>query len=323
METQVSNALVTGGAGFIGSHIVDVLVSNGCKVRVVDNLTTGKLANIAHLKDKVEFYEADIREAEAMVDLAKGCDVIFHQAAEVSVPKSVKNPVASAMINEIGTLNILEAARKNSARRVVLASSCAVYGNDPEMPKHEAMKPSPQSPYAVQKLNGEIYARLYSDLYGLDTVCLRYFNVFGPRQDPSSPYSGVISIFMTKAICDTAPVIYGDGNQSRDFVFVADVVRANLFAAGSSAASGEIYNIGTGMDSTINHLWKAICHLSRAKIAPRFAAPRPGDIIASRADISKAERVLAFSPSYAFEAGLEETFKWYKDAGMAPNKAPH
>jgi len=313
MNIKFKKALVTGGAGFIGSHIVDALLSNGCQVIVLDDLSTGRLSNLKHIKDKISFYKGDIRDREALDTAAKDCEVIFHQAAMVSVPQTVENPVDSAMVNEVGTLSLLESARKSNLKRVVLASSCAIYGDDSQLPKVEDMLPKPLSPYAVQKLTGEYYARLYNDLYGLETVCLRYFNVYGPRQDPTSPYSGVISIFMSKAVSKEAPVIYGDGKQYRDFVFVNDVVRANLLAASTDGTSGKIFNIGTGKYVTIDRLWELTCDLCSLNIKPEYKPPRPGDIVESVANIDHSEKVLGFNPKYSFEKGLEITLNWYKD----------
>jgi len=223
----------------------------------------------------------------------------------------VDNPVDSAMVNDMGTLFVLEAARKNNVKRVVLASSCAVYGDDPDLPKHENMNPKPQSPYAVQKLTGEFYARLYFELYNLETVCMRYFNVYGPRQDPKSPYSGVISIFMTKASDRNTPVIYGDGSQYRDFIFVKDVVKANLLAANGSEAKGKIFNIGTGRYIRVNELWKMIRQLAGNNIEPKYEPARPGDIRESVANIDQAKKALGFEPEYSFEKCLKETFEYY------------
>jgi len=312
MNIKFKKALVTGGAGFIGSHLVDALVSSGCKVTVLDDLSTGRLSNLEHLKDKISFYKGDIRDREALDIAVKDCELIFHQAAMVSVPQTVENPVYSAMVNGVGTLSLLESARKSNVKRVVLASSSAVYGDDPQLPKVENILPKPLSPYAVQKLTGEYYARLYYDLYGLETCCLRYFNVYGPRQDPTSPYSGVISIFMSKAVSEKAPVIYGNGNQYRDFVFVNDVVKANLLAAIAEDASGEVFNIGTGEYVTIDRLWKMTCDLCSLNIKPEYKPPRPGDIVESVANIDQAKAVLGFKPEYSFEKGLKITFDWYK-----------
>jgi UDP-glucose 4-epimerase len=237
----------------------------------------------------------------------------------VSVPQTVDNPVDSAMINGMGSLFALEAARQNNVKRVVFASSCAVYGNDPDLPKHENMNPNPQSPYAVQKLISEFYARLYHDLYGLETVCLRYFNVYGPRQDPSSPYSGVISIFLTQAASNSPPVIYGSGNQYRDFIFVKDVVRANLLAANANEARGKIFNIGTGRFVSVNQLWEMISRITAFEIEPEYKPQRAGDILESVADIAFAKKDLGFEPEYSFEKGLEITFNYY----LATNKHNH
>ena len=312
MAVNFHRILVTGGAGFIGSHLVDALMEKGCAVKVLDNLSTGSLANLAHVKDRITFYQGDIRDRDLLAKAAEGCQIIFHQAAVVSVPQSVKDPVESAMVNELGTLNVLEAARRQGVKRVVLASSCAVYGNDPRLPKHERLPPAPESPYAVQKLIGEQYAQLYLKLFGLETVCLRYFNVFGPRQDPSSPYSGVISIFMTKAASGASPVIYGDGKQSRDFIFVKDVVTANLLAANIDGIGGCVFNVGTGKSVSINDLWNIIGRISGCPLQPTYAARRSGDIVASVAGIDQTASVLGFRPEHDFEKGLEITCQWFK-----------
>ena len=311
MKLKYKKALVTGGAGFIGSHLVDALLSEGCAVTVLDNLSTGKLSNLEQAIDRITFYQGDLRNQEILINAAKDCDIIFHQAAVVSVPSTVNDPVDSAMVNEMGTLLVLEAARKNNIKKVVLASSCAVYGDDPDIPKHENMIPNPKSPYAVQKLAGEFYARLYFDLFGLESVCLRYFNVYGSRQDPSSPYSGVISIFMAKASSKKTPVIYGDGNQYRDFVFVKDVVRFNLLAANSDEAIGKTFNVGTGKFTRINRLWEMIRRLEGSNIEPEYERARPGDIRESVASIDYATKTLGFEPEVSFENGLKETFDWY------------
>ena len=311
MKLKFNRALVTGGAGFIGSHLVDALVAKDCDATVLDNLSTGHLSNLKHIENRITFYKGDIQDQDVLVKTSKDCDIIFHQAAVVSVPQTVDNPVDSAMVNDMGTLFVLEAARRNRVKRVVLASTCAVYGDDPEIPKHEKMSPKPQSPYAAQKLNGECYARLYFDLYGIETVALRYFNVYGPRQDPSSPYSGVISIFMTKASAKLAPVIFGDGNQFRDFIFVKDVVRANLLAANGNKAQGKLFNIGTGKHVCVNDLWQMIRQLAGNNIEPRYEPARVGDIRESVASIDFAKKDLGFEPEHPFEKGLKETFEYY------------
>jgi len=305
-------ALVTGGAGFIGSHLVDALCERGVETLVVDNLSSGHLANLDHRQDQIRFVKGDIRDLSLMAELMAGCGVVFHLAAVVSVPQTVDDPLGSAMVNDIGTLNVLEAARRQQVGRVVLSSSCAVYGDDPAMPKREDGALRPMSPYAVQKLAGEYNAKVFTDLFGLETVCLRYFNVFGPRQDPSSPYSGVISIFLNRAAAGRAPVIYGDGLQYRGVVFVKDVVRAKLLAAQAPQAPGQRFNIGTGRSVTINQLWQAVAGLAGVSRPPDYLTPRPGDIRESVADISQATSLLGFSPEFAFEQGLEITYQWYR-----------
>lgn len=314
MDLNLDKVLVTGGAGFIGSHIVDTLVDKGCKVTVLDNLSTGKLSNLVHVEDSISFIEADIQDLASLRKAAKDCDVIFHEAALVSVPQSVKEPIRSTMINDVGTLNVLEAARDNSVRRVVFACSSAVYGDDPQVPKNEKMKPEPMSPYAVQKLTGECYAQIYPDLYGVETVSLRYFNVYGPRQDPTSPYSGVISIFMSRASQGQAPVIYGDGKQTRDFVFVRDVVSANLLAASVQGIRKEIFNVGIGSSISINGLWKTISSMAGLSVDPEYGPERPGDILESVSNIDHIQNTLGFNPEYSLEKGLEITFNWYRKA---------
>ena len=312
MKLPFKNVLVTGGAGFIGSHLVDSLVSAGCKVAVLDNLSSGNYANLKHLEGKFAFYRDDIRNQQAINAAAEGCEVIFHLAAIVSVPQTIEDPVESDAVNDTGTLLVLDTARRKKARRVIFSGSCAVYGDDRRLPKQEDMNPKPQSPYAVQKLAGEYYARVYYELYGLEAVALRYFNVYGPRQDPLSPYSGVISIFMAKALHNEPAVIYGDGNQSRDFIYVQDVVRANLLAAAAKGVGGQVMNIGTGRSVVIKQLWKSICALSGQNLEPEYAPKRPGDIVKSVAGIGSAKALLGFEPEISFEKGLESTFEWYR-----------
>jgi len=312
MKLPFKKALVTGGAGFIGSHLVEALVSAGCQVTVLDNLSSGNAANLKHLEGKFSFYQEDIRESKALHAAAEKCDVVFHLAAVVSVPLTIENPVDAAAVNEMGSLLVLDAARKQQVKRVVFSSSCAIYGDDPRLPKHEGMHPKPMSPYAVQKLAAEYYTSVFYDLYGIETAVLRYFNVYGPRQDPSSPYSGVISIFMTKALLNEAAVIYGDGNQSRDFIYVADVVKANLLAATAKNASGQVMNIGSGRGVRINKLWQTICALSGRSLDPRYTNKRPGDIVESVAGIERAKELLDFECEVSFEKGIELTFEWYR-----------
>ncbi|MGD9309413.1 MAG: SDR family oxidoreductase [Desulfosarcina sp.] len=305
-------ALVTGGAGFIGSHLVDELVQNECRVKVLDNLSTGHRRNIDHLADQIDFTEGDIRDTGVLDKVIVGCDVVFHQAAVVSVSQSVDDPIHSCEVNDLGTVRVLDASRRAGVRRVVLASSSAVYGNDPRLPKSEDMAPMPLSPYAVQKLAGEFYASIFGRLYGLETVCLRYFNVFGPRQDPSSPYSGVISIFMSKAADRQPPTIYGDGSQSRDFIYVSDVVQANFVAATQAEAAGKKYNVGTGESIRIRDLWDLICNISNIQVDPIFAPRRPGDIRESLSDINSIRSSLGFRPQVNLRKGLEQTLVWYR-----------
>ncbi len=312
MKLPFKKALVTGGAGFIGSHLVEALAANGCQVTVLDNLSSGHMTNLKHLSGKFVFHREDIRDSEALLAAAENCDVIFHLAAVVSVPLTIENPVDTAEVNDRGSLLVLEAARKQQVKRVVFSSSCAIYGDDPQLPKREDMPPKPMSPYAVQKLAAEYFTNVYYDLYGLETSVLRYFNVYGPRQDPSSPYSGVISIFMTKALRDEAAVIYGDGNQSRDFIYVTDVVKANLLAATAQGACGQVINIGAGRSVQINALWHAICALSGRQLEPTYGPQRPGDIVESLAAMKKAKQLLAFECDVSFEKGLENTFEWYR-----------
>jgi UDP-glucose 4-epimerase len=317
MKLPFKSALVTGGAGFIGSHLVEALISAGCRVAVIDDLSSGNYMNLKHLAGKFSFFQEDIRNEKALTVAAKDCEVIFHLAAVVSVPQTIENPIESAAINELGSLAVFETARKKRVQRVVFSSSCAVYGDDPRLPKLENMEPNPTSPYAVQKLAAEYYARMLYDLHGLETTVLRYFNVYGPRQDPSSPYSGVISIFMTKALLNEQAVIYGDGNQSRDFIYVQDVVRANLLAATTGDIGGQVINIGSGHSVRINDLWQAVCAVSGRNLKPEYSPKRPGDIVESVAGIQSAGERLGFECEIPFEKGLELTFEWYRKSQKA------
>ena len=310
----MDRALVTGGAGFIGSHLAEALVSEGIDVVVLDNLSTGSLANLSTIRDQIRFIEGDIRDRNTVERATEDQEVIFHLAAVASVTQSVDYPIDSAMVNDMGTLHVLDAARRNDVKRVVLSSSCAVYGDDLQLPKVETMVPRPLSPYAFQKLTGEGYARLYHDLYQLESVCLRYFNVYGPRQDPSSPYSGVISLFMTQAVAKETPMIYGDGQQYRDFIFVKDVVAVNLLASQAVDAGGKVFNVGTGSFVRIGELWERVCRLAGSDMRPHFAPSRSGDIVESVAGIDRMQSELGFSPEYAFEEGLRLTFEWYRDS---------
>jgi UDP-glucose 4-epimerase len=300
--------LVTGGAGFIGSHITDRLLADGHQVRILDNFSTGKRENIPESSD-VEVVEGDVGNYETVRAAIEGVDIVYHEAAIASVPETVGNPLASERINYRGTLNVLEAARHAGVKRVIFACSAAVYGDLPELPKHEAMPVKTLSPYAVDKLASEHACQMYYHLYGLETVSLRYFNVFGPRQDPSSPYSGVISIFSNYLSQGKQPTIYGDGEQTRDFVYVSDVVEANIKAATSPSAAGKVINIATGGKLSINELLKTICDLKGQPFEPQYKPGRQGDIRHSRADISAAREYLGWQPVVAFEDGLRKLFE--------------
>ena len=312
MANQMKKVLVTGGAGFIGSHLSTALVAEGCAVIVLDNLSSGRLSNLDEIKDHISFLQGDIRDQETVKKAAHGCDAIFHLAAVVSVPQTIRRPVDSAWVNELGTLIVLETARQNNVERVVFASSSAVYGDDPQLPKHEDMKPKPRSPYAVQKLSGEYYGRLYSDLYGIQTTCLRLFNIYGPKQDPSSPYSGVISLFMTQAVLKRPPVIFGDGQQTRDFLYVKDVVKALILASRAANGGKAVLNVGSGNFITIKQLWEMISRLSDYTAEAEYQQRRPGDILKSVASIERVKSALGFEPDLSLEEGLEITLDWYR-----------
>ena len=300
--------LVTGGAGFIGSHISDRLLADGHCVRILDNFSTGKHENIPASAD-VEVIEGDVGNYDTVRTAMEQVDIVFHEAAIASVPETVGNPLSSERVNYRGTLNILEAARHAGVKRVMFACSAAVYGDLPELPKQESMPVKPLSPYAVDKLASEQACQMYTHLYGLETVALRYFNVFGPRQDPSSPYSGVISIFSDTLSQGKQPTIYGDGEQTRDFVYVSDVVEANIKAATSPAAAGKAINIATGGKLSINDLLKTICNIKDQPFEPIYKPGRQGDIKHSRADISAAREYLDWQPVVGFEAGLRNLFE--------------
>jgi UDP-glucose 4-epimerase len=300
--------LVTGGAGFIGSHISDRLLADGHHVRILDNFSTGKRGNIPQ-SDNVEVVEGDVGDYDSVRAAMQQVDKVFHEAAIASVPETVGNPLASERVNYRGTLNILEAARHAGIQRVVFACSAAVYGDLPELPKQETMPVKPLSPYAVDKLASEQACQMFTYLYGLETVSLRYFNVFGPRQDPSSPYSGVISIFADHLQHGKQPTIYGDGEQTRDFVYVSDVVEANIRAASSPSAAGKAINIATGGRLSINDLLTTVCNIKGKPFEPRYKPARQGDIRHSRADISAAREFLDWQPVVGFEAGLRELFE--------------
>jgi nucleoside-diphosphate-sugar epimerase len=304
--------LVTGGAGFIGSHIAEALLKRGERVRVLDNLITGRRENLAHLRDKIEFVEGDIRNYEQTRQAAEGVEVIFHEAAVPSVPRSVTEPLLNHDCNVNGTFNVLLAARDAGVRRVVYAASSSAYGETEVLPKQEAMLPTPLSPYAAAKLFGEYYCQVFTRVYGLETACLRYFNVFGPRQDPSSPYSGVISKFTTVLLQGETPVIYGDGEQSRDFTYIDNVVDANLRAAEAPGAVGQVMNLGIGQRITLNALLAELQKILGTKLTPRYEAVRAGDVRHSLADISQAQKLLGYEPRVMLAEGLRQTVEWYR-----------
>ena len=301
----MSSYLITGGCGFIGSHIAEALVAEGHRVRVFDNLATGHLENLNGFADRVEFVRGDIRDPAALQAAMQGIEFVFHEAALVSVAISVEQPEENDSINIRGTLNVLQAARAAGAKRVVLASSAAIYGNNPELPKREDMLPEPESPYALAKLVGEHYLHLFSTLYGLQTVVLRYFNVFGPRQDARSMYSGVISKFAADLQAGCAPTIFGDGGQTRDFVFVKDIVQANLLAMRSDKVGrGEAFNVATNTQISLLALLEALQQIVGRRVTPQFREARAGDIRHSFADISKIKRVLGYQPRHTLTDGL-------------------
>lgn len=305
--------LVTGGAGFIGSHIAEALVKRGDRVRVLDNLMTGKRENLAHLTGKLEFIEADIRDAAATRQAMEGVNIVFHEAAIPSVPRSVAEPQLNHDANVNGTFNVLMAARDAGVKRVVFAASSSAYGDTEVLPKVETMMPNPLSPYAAAKLVGELYCQTFTRVYGLETVALRYFNVFGPRQDPTSPYSGVISKFVTALLNNEAPTIFGDGEQSRDFTYIANVVDANLRAAEAPDAIGQVMNLGIGQRITLNQLFEELQKIIGTNLKPNYAETRAGDVRHSLADIARAESLLGYRPLVGLAEGLKYTVDWYKE----------
>jgi nucleoside-diphosphate-sugar epimerase len=313
--------LVTGGAGFIGSHICEELARRGETVRVVDSLITGKRENLAHVAN-VEFIEGDLADVSVATRAVRGIDYVLHQAAIPSVPRSVEDPITSNRANVDASLNLLVAARDAGVKRVVYAGSSSAYGNSPTMPKVETMPTAPLSPYALQKLVAEQYCQMFTTLYRLETVTIRYFNVFGPRQDPSSPYSGVISLFI-RALCEgRRPTIYGDGEQTRDFTYVANVVDGVLRACQAKNVSGEVINVATHGRVSLNQLFKVLRNLVGANVEPIYEQPRAGDVRDSQADISKAARLLGYEPIVAFEEGLKNTVEWFRSNQKAAVASP-
>lgn len=310
--------LVTGGAGFIGSALVrGILEAGGERVAVVDNLLTGHAKNLDEVRDRVDFHEVDIRDYDAVLGALRNTDVVFHLAAIPSVPRSIHDPVPSHDVNIDGTFNVFRAAKEAGVRRVVYAASSSAYGDTEVLPKTEAMQPRPKSPYAVQKLLGEYYASVFHSCFQLETVALRFFNVYGPRQDPNSPYSGVLSIFMRCILENRAPTIHGDGNQSRDFTYVEDVVGLLLKASrAGDAVLGNVYNAGNGNRYTLNEVWRTLGEITGVRIEPQYGPPRDGDVHDSQADTAAAIRDLGHQPRFSLEEGLRRTFEWYReDAG--------
>jgi len=305
--------LVTGGAGFIGSNIAAKLVSQGCFVRVVDNLLTGKKSNLANIIDKIEFIEADMGDEEIARACMKDVDFCLHQGALPSVPRSVDDPAATHKHCLDATFTLLLAARDAGIKRFVYASSSSAYGDTPTFPKIETMQPQPLSPYAAAKLAGEYYAKVFYGVFGLETISLRYFNVFGPHQDPTSQYAAAIPAFVTAILKDKPPTVFGDGQQSRDFTYVDNVVEANLLAARAEHTAGEVVNIACGKAVTVNEVIDIINELLGKDIKPLYDAPRPGDVKHSLADITLAKKLIGFKPKISFRQGLEKAIEWYRD----------
>jgi len=308
--------LVTGGAGFIGSHLAEELVRGGHSVRIVDSLITGKRANLAHVPG-IEFVEGDLAEPGVAERAVQRIDYVLHQAAIPSVPRSVKDPVSSNRANITSTLNLLVAARDAGVKRLVYAGSSSAYGDTPVLPKREDMAPNPLSPYALQKLVGEQYCRMFTQLYGFETVTTRYFNVFGPRQDPGSPYSGVISLFSTALLEGRQPTIYGDGGQTRDFTYIANVVDGVLRACEAPNVAGEVMNVATGSRISLNELLQTMNRIVGTNLEAVYAGARPGDVRDSQADITKAQMLLGYSPTVGLEEGLQRTLEWFRTESIA------
>ena len=304
--------VVTGGAGFIGSNIVRGLIEEGHEARVVDDLSTGHKVNLDGLTDALVFHEGTILDAALLREAFAGADYVLHQAALASVPRSVKDPAATNAANVDGTLNVLLAARDAGVRRVVYASSSSVYGDTPVLPKQEDMLPNPQSPYAVSKLAAEHYCRAFTRVFGLETVSLRYFNVYGPRQDPKSQYAAVVPIFIRKLMAGEPPTVFGDGEQSRDFTYVEDVVAANIQAAEAPGAAGAVVNLGCGERHTLNKLIALLQEMTGRHVAAEYAEPRAGDVKHSQADVSRARELIGYDPRVSFEDGVRRTLEWYK-----------
>src|SRR5216110_1262115 len=305
--------LVTGGAGFIGSNTVEELVRRGHGVVVLDDLSSGKEENLAEIRTKITLIKGSIIDIEVVRKAMHEADYVLHLAARTSVPRSVKDPIETNRINIDGTLNVLVAAKELKVKRVVFAASSSAYGETPTLPKVETMQPQPISPYGVTKFVGELYGQTFGRCYGLENVALRYFNIFGPRQDPSSPYSGVLAKFCTAFLEDTKPVVFGDGEQTRDFTFVDNAVHANLLACDAPNVAGKVFNVGCGVRISLNQVLAALREITGKTLEAKYEPPREGDIRDSQADISQARELLGYSPQVSFEEGLARTFEWYQE----------
>ena len=314
--------LVTGGAGFIGSHLVEELIARGHSVRIADNFATGKHENIPTRGD-IDLVEGDVADGDVARRAVAGCDYVLHQAAIPSVPRSVKDPIGSHRANVDATLSVLVAARDAGVKRLVFAGSSSVYGNAAALPKREDMQPAPLTPYALQKLTSEQYCAMFTQLYGFETVTTRYFNVFGPRQQPGSPYSGVISLFVEALVSGRAPLVHGDGGQTRDFTYVEDVVRGVLMCCEADGVAGEVMNVAGGGRVSLLDLIAALQDILGESTAPTFGPPREGDVRDSQADITKARRLLGYEPSVRFQDGLRKTVEWYKSRPQPAASAGH
>ena len=310
--------LVTGGAGFIGSNTVDELVQRGHSVVVLDDFSAGKEENLAEIRNKITIIKGSITDIEVVRKAMHEAEFVLHLAARTSVPRSVKDPLETNRINVEGTLNVLVAAKELRVKRVVFAASSSAYGETPTLPKVENMQPAPISPYGVTKYVGEIYGQAFLKCYGLETVSLRYFNIFGPRQDPGSPYSGVLAKFCTAFLEDTPPVVFGDGEQTRDFTFVDNAVHANLLACEAPNVAGKVFNVGCGDRISLNQVLAALRKVTGKPLQAQYDPPREGDIRDSQADISEARRYLGYEPQVGFAEGLELTFGWYRESQQKP-----
>jgi len=309
----MSKYVVTGGAGFIGSALVRGLLREGAsRVVVIDNLLTGREEKLDEVRSSVEYHAADVRDYDGIAAALRGADVVFHEAAIPSVPRSIQDPVPSHEVNIDGTFQVLRAAAAGNVGRVVYAASSSAYGDTEVLPKVETMSPQPKSPYAMQKLAGEHYCSVFAECFGLETVALRYFNVFGPRQDPSNPYSGVLSLFMRAILERRSPTIYGDGEQSRDFTYVDDVVGLNLKAARAKGVAGRMYNGGNGGRITLNQAWKVLQKIEGVDIPAQYGPPRSGDVRHSQADTTAVRAALGYSPAFTFEEGIRLTLEWFR-----------